>query len=101
MLLYRVVFSNVFFFSSYSEDKDPGRFIHVSFKSSVLQLNILSNLMAYFYLYAFRKQNLRNDLAIEVQLLSKDLGITYKEVPAGPSAADKRFKSLTYTLKAS
>ena len=57
--------------------------------------------MAYFYLYAFRKQNLRNDLAIEVQLLSKDLGITYKEVLAGPSAADKRFKSLTYTLKAS
>lgn len=66
MLLYRVVFSNVFLFSSYSEDKDSERFLHVSSKSSVLQLNILSNLMAYFYLYVIRKQNLRNDLANEV-----------------------------------
>lgn len=50
--------------------------------------------MAYFYLYVIRKQNLRNDLANEVWLLSKDLGITSKEVPAGPSLADKSFKSL-------
>lgn len=57
--------------------------------------------MAYFYLYVIRKQNLRNNLADEVRLLSKDLGITYKEVPVGPSTADKSFKSLTYTLKAS
>lgn len=84
-----------FLFSSYSEDKDPERFLHVSSKSSVLQLNILSNLMAYFYLYVIRKQNLRNDLANEVWLLSKNLGITYKDVPAGPSTADKSFKSLT------
>lgn len=36
-----------------------------------------------------------------IQLPSKDLGNTYKEVPAGPAKIDKCLKSLSYTLKAS
>lgn len=36
-----------------------------------------------------------------IQLPSKDLRNTYKEVPAGLAKVDKSFKNLTHTLKAS